>query len=234
MEAAQNLNGFDWLVVVLVAIPALLGMMRGFTREAISLAAWVLAAVVVHFFHKPATLWLAPRVSGESWAAIIAFIGLFFGVVFVARIIASLAGGAARRSSLSPIDRLLGLGFGGLKGVILASVAFLLVQFTSVFDAERQPPDWLLNSRSAPLLAMTSGAMVGWVRDLDTALNGAPGQATDNSLNPGFPFPPEAILPPGHPGLRQNQPERDGYSRSDREALDKLLDQQAKNGQVEI
>lgn len=231
MEITDSLNGFDWFVLLLIALPALIGIARGFTHEAISLAAWIGAAIVVRFFHQPATLWLTPHVGGESWAAIIAFIGLFFGVVLIVRIIAGAAGGYARRSGLGPLDRLLGLGFGALKGVILASIVYLLIQFTSVFDAERQPPQWLVQSRSAPLLAMTSGAMVGWVRDLDAAYNG---HSAGSNMAPGLPVPPEAMLPPGHPGRRGQPPETDGYNRQDRDALDKLLDEQAGKGQVEI
>ena len=231
MDIVHSLNGFDWVVVSLVGILALFGLVRGFTQEALSLAAWVGAAIVVRFFHKPATLWLAPHVGGESWAAIIAFIGLFFGVVFVARIIAGAAGGYARRSALGPLDRLLGLGFGALKGVILASILFLLIQFTSVFDSERQPPEWLTQSRSAPLLAMTAGAMVGWVRDLDSDAPRAPGTLDEGVP---FPLPPGAALPPGHPGVQPPAEHQEGYSRRDRQALDALLDEQADKGQVEI
>ena len=113
MDIVHSLNGFDWVVVSLVGILALFGLVRGFTQEALSLAAWVGAAIVVRFFHKPATMWLAPHVGGESWGAIIAFIGLFFGTVFVARMIAGAAGGYARRSGLGPLDRLLGIRAGG-------------------------------------------------------------------------------------------------------------------------
>lgn len=231
MGITESLNGFDWVVVSLVGILGLFGLVRGFTQEALSLAAWIVAAIVVRFFHKPATLWLAPHVGGEGWAAIIGFIGLFFGVVFVARIIAGAAGGYARRSGLGPLDRVLGLGFGALKGVILASILFLLVQFSSIFDAERQPPRWLTESRSAPLLAMTASAMVGWVRDLDSDST-----STSGTMDQGMPFPlpPGAAIPPGHPGIMPPAPDQQGYSRADREALDRVLDEQAAQGQVEI
>ena len=43
------------------------------------------------------------------------------------------------------MDRILGLGFGALKGLILASAMFLLTQFsTGLFDAEQEPPEWLM------------------------------------------------------------------------------------------
>jgi membrane protein required for colicin V production len=226
MDITQTLNGFDWVVLALVGLLAIGGLLRGFTQEAISLAGWIGAAVVVRLFHEQATLWLAPRVGGDASGAIIAFLLLFFGTVMAAKLLAGAIGGAAKRSPLGPIDRLLGLGFGGLKGVILASVLFLLTQFaTGLFDPQRTPPAWLTGSKSAPLLTLSAKAMVGWVHEFQK----------DSGI--GTSFPPGTPLPPGHPPLEgpapgaANADENGGYSRQDREALDKLLDEGAKKGE---
>jgi membrane protein required for colicin V production len=230
MELTATFTGFDWVVVALVGLLALAGLLRGFTHEALSLAGWIGAAVVVRFFHEEVTGWLAPRVGGEASGAIIAFLLLFFGTVIAARLLAGTVGGAAKRSVLGPMDRLLGLGFGALKGVILASVLFLLAQFaTGLFDDDRTPPDWLLQSRSAPLLALSANAMVGWVQTMQDKGPDSPASGFD--------------LPPGHPpvegpfGAVPGEPveAEPGYSPEDRQALDKLLDEAAKKGeQVEI
>lgn len=219
-------TGFDYVVLALIGLLAIGGLMRGLTQEAISLAGWVAAAFVVRFFHEEVTMFLAPRVGGDASGAIIAFLLLFFGTLILARIIGSSIGGAARRSAIGPIDRVLGLGFGALKGILLASVLFLLTQFaTGLFDPARTPPDWLMKSRTAPLLALSANAMVGWVQDL---------QESDGSLA----FPGSIPgLPPGHPEVEPGQrgpslggpdlaptDEKGGYSQDDREALDRLLE----------
>lgn len=231
MELSQTLTGFDWVVIVLVGLLSLIGLLRGFTQEAISLAGWIGAAIVVRLFHENVTMWLVPRVGGDASAAIIAFLVLFFGTVIAAKLLANAAGGAAKRSVLGPMDRVLGLGFGGLKGVILASVLFLLTQFaTGFFDPARSAPEWLTNSRSAPLLALSANAMVGWVQ----ALQKETGVADGDGSGAGF------ALPPGHPPLEDPMADpmaRDpgGYTDSDRQALDKLLEEGAAKGeQVEI
>jgi len=220
MELFSTFTIFDWVVVAILLLLAFGGLMRGFTQEAVSLAGWVLAVVVVRMFHQQLTLWLAPKTGGEASAATLAFILLFFGTALLARLAASFAGGAARRSPLAAVDRVLGLGFGAVKGLILASALFLMLQFsTGLFDPDRQPPDWLRQSRSAPLLALAADAMVGWVQTFSAASA------------------PAAALPPGHPQMRPGYPGRNeqGYSRADREALDRLLQEGAKKGdQVEI
>jgi membrane protein required for colicin V production len=237
MEITQGFTGFDWVVVALVGLLALAGIFRGFTHEALSLAGWILAIVVVRLFHQDLTLWLAPKVGGDASGAIIAFLLLFFGTVLAARLVAGAAGGFAKRSVLGPVDRLLGLGFGALKGLILASVLFLLAQFsTGLFDPDETPPDWLLQSKSAPILSLSATAMVGWVKELQEEKAGAAlGLPPGMTLPPGV-LPPGA-LPPGHPsieepfGAPQRAPDDQGYSPQDRDALDRLLDEGAKKGE---
>ena len=230
MGITEGFTGFDWVVLSLVGLLGVAGLLRGFTQEALSLAGWIIAIVVVRMFHQDATLWLAPRVGGDASGAIIAFLLLFFGTVLAGRLIAGAAGGFAKRSVLGPMDRLLGLGFGALKGLILSSVLFLLAQFaTGLFDPDRQLPDWLMESRTAPILALSADAMVGWVRELQDE------KAGGFDLPEGMTLPP-GVLPPGHPPLQDPDGQgEEGYSPQDRQALDELLDEGAKNGeQVEI
>lgn len=217
----SDFTGFDYVVLTLTGIFALFGLVRGFTREAISLAGWIAGAVVVRFFHEPVTRWLAPHVGGEAAGAIVAFLLLFFGTVIVGSLIGGMAGGVTRRSGLGAIDRVLGLGFGAVKGVILSAVLFLLLQFaTGLFDVDKESPDWLANARTAPLLGMTAEAMVGWVHALqepDTKAKTDDG--ADRGANRG--------ARPGEdarPAASKNKHEDKGYSREDREALDRLLE----------
>lgn len=242
MDIFSTFTAFDWVVVALVGFLALGGLMRGFTHEAMSLAGWILAIVVVRLFHEQATNWLVPRTGGEPTAAIVAFIGLFFGTAFLARLAAGAAGGFAKRSLLGPMDRLLGLGFGALKGLILASALFLLTQFaTGLFDVEQKPPEWLTESRSAPLLSLSANAMVGWVKEFDAKAEASaglglpPGMAIPPGVLPPGAVPPRA-LPPGHPEvppsyLPPGAVPPGSYSPEDRQALDKLLDEGAKSGE---
>lgn len=231
----HQLTAFDWIVIGLIGLMTISGLLRGFTHEALSLSGWILAILAVRFGHEYATLWLAPRLGSDAAAAIIAFILIFFGTILVARAIASAAGGFARRSMIGPLDRLLGGGFGAVKGLILSAVLFLLIAFgTSVFDPARQPPRWLAASQSAPLMSMTAGLMVGWVKELQ---DGNSFTLPEQHALPFPSFPPQVLppqleqrLPPGHPLRREPPADQGGYSRADREALDKLLDEAAAEG----
>jgi membrane protein required for colicin V production len=209
-----DLTGFDYVVLALIGLLAVMGLVRGLVVEAMSLAAWVAGGVVVRLFHHPVTAWLAPRTGGEASAAAVAFLLLFFGTVILGRLLAGLLGGATRRVGLGGMDRVLGLGFGAVKGVILASILFLLVGFaTSAFDPGRRPPDWLVHARATPLLRMSAKAMVGWVGEWQApaaAVPGLPPHAAPGASDRGAPGPGAS--------------DSGGYSAADRAALDRLLE----------
>jgi membrane protein required for colicin V production len=215
-------TGFDWAVLTLVGLLSVAGLMQGFTSGVLSLLAWVAAVFAVRWFHEPATGWLSGITGGEASGAIVAFLLLFFGTVLVGRAIAGAAGGAARKNGfIGPFDRVLGLGFGALKGVLLATAAFVVLHFgTGFFDAERKPPAWLAEARSAPLLTAVGEAMVTWADGFDQRQTGI----TEGILQ----VPRVPQLPPGHPLQPRTGPgERGGQTQEERDALERLLEEGA-------
>ena len=159
------MTALDIVAIVLLGGGAAFGAVRGFVHEALSLFAWVLAVMAVKFFYVPTTNLLAGPIGTGSGAAVAAVV-ILFGVTFlIGRLLAVSLGKRTRQSVLGPVDRVLGLGFGFVKGLIAASLLFLLA--TLVIDTVRggpaNRPDWMRNARSYPLLNATSRAMVDYV-----------------------------------------------------------------------
>ena len=75
--------------------------------------------------------------------------------------VATALGRRTRNSVLGPVDRALGFGFGALKGLILASLAFLpVLMLVDIKDGgPTGRPDWMVRSRTYPLLSATSASM---------------------------------------------------------------------------
>src|SRR5688572_2641384 len=112
-----SLTALDVITLVLVGGGLVLGFLRGFIGEVLSLLAWVAAIVALKFLHTPLTEALSGVGTG---AAVLAFM-LVFGVVFFGgKLLARQIGSATKRSVVGPFDRVLGGGFGALKGLIFA------------------------------------------------------------------------------------------------------------------
>lgn len=154
----MGLHTLDILVLIGVAAAAALGARRGFVHEVLALFAWVLVVFALKLLHAPLTQALGGLVATSAGAAVLAFV-LIAGVTwFGGRLFARSVGRRSKASMLGPLDRAMGFGFGALKGLVLASLAFLaavLVTDTAAGGPKHRPA-WLVKARTYPLLNATS------------------------------------------------------------------------------
>lgn len=123
----------DWVILAIIGVSALISLLRGFVREALSLAGWIAAFFLAKFFYEPLSELLVDHIEtnsirlGVSWAAI------FIATLVVAGIINYLIGRMVDAAGMSGMDRLLGMFFGALRGVLIVALLVLgLKQFTPV------------------------------------------------------------------------------------------------------
>lgn len=161
------MTALDIIVLFLLGGGAVFGFMRGFVQEALSLIAWILIIAAVRVLHGPATAALSESVGTESGAAVLAFLAIVIVVYALGRWIAKSIGSKSRKSVLGPIDRVLGFGFGALKGLIFATLIFLLLVmgYETMFGAKEPRPEWMEKSRTYPLLNASGDAMSAFVRE---------------------------------------------------------------------
>jgi membrane protein required for colicin V production len=158
-------TGLDIVVLIVICGAAVLGFLRGFTTEVLAFIAWILVVVAIKFFHTGFTHLLTGIVGTPGGAAVLAFAILGGLAYFGGRLIANSLGGRMRDSFLGPIDRALGVGFGAVKGLILVSMAFLVLVlvFDTVGGGPSQRPEWITKSVTYPLLDSTSAGIADFV-----------------------------------------------------------------------
>ena len=160
------MTGFDITVFVVVGVAASLGFLRGFVQEAIALSAFVVSMLAVHFLQEPLSLTLLPHTHTQSGADVAAFLFLILAPYFLIRLIARWLGGAMRNSMLGPIDRVLGFGFGAVKGTLIAVAGFsLIVLFYDTVWGVGGRPDWIVHSRTYPFINASSAALLKLVAE---------------------------------------------------------------------
>ena len=155
------MTGFDYIVLLIVGIAAAGGFMRGFLQEILSLAAWVLAAFAIRFLHTPLTLSLQDFLGDDITTSLLAFTLLLLIPYAAMKVIANNVGMASRNSLLGPIDRVLGFGFGALKGMLIVVIAFslLVLGYETVWSYKGRP-NWITTARSYELVDSSSRALV--------------------------------------------------------------------------
>ncbi len=178
-----ELTAIDVLVLLAIGGAGILGLLRGFVTEVLSLFAWLMIVFMVKLFHLPLTQALAPIVGKGSGAAVLAFALLVGITYFGGRLVARTIGGRVRDSGVGSIDRVLGLGFGALKGLILVSLVFLLLMLVvdTVSGGPAQRPKWITQSLTYPLLNATSASIAEFV---DRRRKGEPVFVSGNQAAP--------------------------------------------------
>lgn len=122
----------DYAILGLIVISLLVGLLRGFMREALSLVVWFAAFWVAFSFTNGVAEWLGEGISQPSVRMAIGFIGLFLVTLLVGGLVVYLVGELVDKTGLSGTDRLLGAVFGALRGLVLVAALLLLAGFTPI------------------------------------------------------------------------------------------------------
>lgn len=135
--------------------------MRGLVQEVLSLAAWVLAAFAIYSLHATLTRMLSIYLDAEPATSLLAFALLLLIPYAAMIVIANNVGEASRNSILGPIDRVLGFGFGVLKGGLIVVFAFSLLAlgFDTMWGYKGRPA-WITTARTYPVVDASSRGLV--------------------------------------------------------------------------
>jgi membrane protein required for colicin V production len=161
------MTALDVFVFLLLIGGAAIGFVRGFVHEVISLFAWIVAIAMLKLFHTQ--LWSGIQNSFDTSpaaGAVLAFAILFVPSFVLVKVLARQIGGRTRRHAmLGPFDRVLGGGFGALKGLLGVTLFFLLANLATdmVYGPQADRPEWMTRSRTYPLLNASGRAIVDWV-----------------------------------------------------------------------
>lgn len=158
--------GLDYIVLLIVGTAAIGGFLRGLVQEVLSLAAWFLAIFAIRMLHSPTTELLGEYIGQGTGTAILAFILLLLIPYLAMTVIAKSVGSASRKSVLGPVDRVLGLGFGMLKGFLVVVIGFslLVLGYDAVWGAQGRP-NWITSARTYNLVDASSRSLVEMIAE---------------------------------------------------------------------
>ncbi len=122
----------DIAVFFIIGLSVLIGLFRGFVKEAVSLATWIAAVAVAILFSSRAAGYLPVAVESQTARVIIAFAALFVLTLIAGAIINFLIGQLVDKSGLSGTDRLLGIVFGVVRGSLIVAILVLLASLTNM------------------------------------------------------------------------------------------------------
>jgi len=144
----------DIILIAMMLISGLLAMVRGFSREILSISSWVVAALAGYFFYQS----LSPTVNSfltnnvgklpEILSHIVAGLIIFIIVLIIVSLITYKIADFIVDSRIGALDRTLGFIFGAVRGLLLVVVMYMFV-INFIPDST---PKWVANAKSAPML----------------------------------------------------------------------------------
>jgi membrane protein required for colicin V production len=138
----------DGILVGFTLVSAMLAMVRGFSREILSVASWVAAAAAAYFFYPAVLPYVQPYLDHQQLAVIAAAGVVFVIALIIVTVITMKIADFIIDSRVGALDRTLGFLYGAARGILVVAVGLLF--FNWLVGAN--PPAWISEAKSRPLL----------------------------------------------------------------------------------
>jgi membrane protein required for colicin V production len=202
----------DLVLLGVMLVSGLLAMVRGFMREILSIAAWGAAALVTLYSFSKLLPTAKTYFNNDTIAAAVVVAGTFIGTLIIVSVITVRISDMILDSRIGALDRTLGFLFGLGRGLLIVVVAFL---FFTWLVPEKQRPDWVTSAKSRTVLQGTGD----WLMSL---LPDDPENTILKKFKKNKPEDDQTDAEPAQPGSGG-----DGYNKSARDSLKKLIEKPA-------
>jgi membrane protein required for colicin V production len=201
----------DVILIGVMLISAVLAMIRGFMREVLSIAAWVVAALATLYSYGKLVPYAKSYVNNDIVATGAVVAGTFLLTLLVVSVVTVRFSDMVLDSRVGALDRTLGFLFGLARGLIIVVVAFLF--FAWLVPTKTQPA-WVANAKSKVVLQSTGDWLMSMLPD-------DPESTILKRLK--RPKPEEEEPTPGQRSGLDAPSEVAGYGANDRSGMQQLL-----------
>ncbi len=136
------MTSFDYIVLAILGVSGLLGLLRGFIKEALSLIAYGVAFLAAIWWGPRVTSWLSPYIENDLLRTGAAYGAVFIVVLLLVGLLNVTLATLIQKTGLTPADHGLGGLFGLLRGALIVLVLVALAGYT---DLPREP--WWTQAR---------------------------------------------------------------------------------------
>lgn len=193
----------DGILVGFTLVSAMLAMVRGFSREVLSIASWAAAAIAAYLFYPQVVPYVAPYIDNDQLAMAAAAAIVFFVALIIVTLITMKIADFIIDSRVGALDRTLGFLYGAARGILVVAVGLLFFNWL----VGTNQPGWVANAKSRPLLETIGQKLQSILPDdpensILNRLNPNDGEAVPETV-PGEPA-TEGVTPPEAQGTTNN------------------------------
>lgn len=152
---ALPINTLDVILITVLLISALIGLMRGFIREVLSLGSWLAAGWLTLTFFEDGRDLMKDYIDSDAIAGVATAIVLFtlsiIGFSLASRLLSRMVQSIGL---IGPVDRSLGFFFGFARGAMVICVSYIMT--LQMVSAKATEPEWVTGSKLLPQVAKLS------------------------------------------------------------------------------
>lgn len=167
----------DGILVGFTLVSAMLAMVRGFSREFLSIASWIAAGAAGLFFYPLMLPYVDPYIDQPDLAMWASAAVVFIVVLIVVTIITMKIADIIIDSSVGALDRTLGFIYGAARGILVVAVALMLF----IWLTGTNQVSWISEAKSRPMLEQIGNSLMG---ALDEVISWGKVKIKENPENP--------------------------------------------------
>ncbi|WP_315919575.1 CvpA family protein [Mesorhizobium sp. SP-1A] len=205
----------DGILVGFTLVSAMLAMVRGFSREVLSVVSWAAAAAAAFFFYKPLIPYVQPYIDNDKIAMAAAAAIVFIIALIVVSVITMKIADFIIDSRVGALDRTLGFLYGAARGILVVAVGLMFFNWLAGSNA----PAWVAQAKSRPLLESIGTSIENMLpedpentilkrlnKQGTTPEAGTGGEATTPAPDAGDQSAPDDEAPPANPPAETTPP----------------------------
>ncbi len=151
----------DGILIGFTLVSAMLAMVRGLSREILSIASWVAAAGAAFFLYPTVLPYVQPYIDNEHVAMAAAAGVVFIVALIIVTLITMKIADWIIDSRIGALDRTLGFLYGAARGVLVVAVGLLFFNWL----VGTNTPAWIADAKSRPLLESIGATLEGLLPD---------------------------------------------------------------------
>ncbi len=130
------MTGIDFAILGIILVSCAISVVRGFVREALSLASWVVSFIIAWHLHVTFAGMLESAIEHNVLRLIVAFFILFILSLVIFTLVIFFANKVVERTGLTGADRVIGVFFGAARGFLIVTALVALAGYTQLPRAD--------------------------------------------------------------------------------------------------
>ena len=118
---------FDFIVIGLIAISGLIAFFKGFIQETLSLLLWVFAFAASININEYLDTYFSDYINNPEIRRMVLVIIAFIIIIFLGGFLIKLIASLVKWSGMGGLDKLLGVIFGFLRGIVLILIIYIVL-----------------------------------------------------------------------------------------------------------